>query len=62
MSYITNNINIDGFGSQYQRIIETYIFSKYNNYNFCNTFKQYHSRFREKLDLAPPFLKVDKRI
>ena len=34
MSYITTNINTDGFGSQYQRIIESYIFSKYNKYIF----------------------------
>jgi hypothetical protein len=34
MKYITNFKNADGFGSQYQRIIECYIYSKYNKYIF----------------------------
>ena len=34
MNYITTNTHIDGFGSQYQRIIECCIYSKYNNYIF----------------------------
>ena len=70
-TFYTSIKSYDGFGAQYQRIIQTYIYCKINNLNFVynqldivdhnyDNDNEYNNKLEELLNLKPNIINVNK--